>query len=211
MVRRAPAAVALAFLCAACSARRSAPAPVAHAPIGVERQGPVPVEDPASDAGVEPPDEACALPLACDASGAGTFFSIALERTPCSGRCPAYRVMIDARGEISWHGRDFVETPGSFTVPGDARKARELIELVLSSCFLEMQDEYASVLTGSAWANTTVTVGNTTTTIRHHLGDKASGSAAPGKCGAPAALFAIEKKIDEVADTARWVGRDAGL
>jgi hypothetical protein len=207
MVRHLPAVGALGLLLVACSPRGVSPRTVAHAPIGVETTSAVPLTSAVTES-VAVPDAACALPVKCDAREAGSLFSITLERTPCFGRCPVYRVTLDARGEIAWHGRDFIDAPGAFTVPGDARKARELIELVLASCFFEMQDEYASVLTDAAWANTTVTIGNTTKTVRHHLGDTLPGATPPpGTCGAPATLTKIETAIDQVANTARWVGR----
>ena len=37
---------------------------------------------------------------------------IELRRTRCYGTCPAYRVVIDARGHVSWEGEKFVRKEG---------------------------------------------------------------------------------------------------
>ncbi len=199
---------------AACKAPHAPPHPVEQAPIGVVSAAPVPTAPapvthgsatttPASDA----PDPGCAVPTQCASTGTMGVFSIALERTACFGKCPTYRVTIDSRGNVKWEGFDWVDVPGVQTVFGDAKKARELAELVVMSCFFDMKDEYGGTVTDKAWANTTVSIGNRTKTVRHYLGDTESeGARTDGVCSAPSALTRIEQKIDEAANTARWVG-----
>jgi hypothetical protein len=206
---------------AACSHRRPVSRPLEQAPIGLEAGSetvvPSPLEAPGPsgrDAGTplaSAPDPSCALPLRCDAAPAAATFSVTLERAPCFGKCPVYLVTIDSRGNVSWLGRDFVDFVGSTTLPGDPKRARALVERILGACYFEMKDEYQSSMTDTAWANTTVTVGNRTKTIRHRLGDTipdaSETSTGEARCSAPAALTELENAIDEAANTARWIGQ----
>lgn len=214
MVKSTLALLAL-FASVACTPPRPSPRPIAEAPIGIDASAPASTApagstppSAASGAGEAEvaPDPTCAVPTKCATTGAEGLFSIALERTACFGTCPVYRVTIDSRGSITWQGHDYVDMVGSTTVIGDAKKARELVELALSSCFFEMKDEYTAPVTDMPWANTTVTVGNRTKTVRHYLGS-GEGEPSPGICSAPTVLTILEKKIDELTDTARWIGK----
>lgn len=212
MVKRVIAAGMVVGLVVACSSSpRTPPRPIEQAPIGVVAAAPVATTspEPAKVATTtDAPDPGCAVPTQCPITGGIGVFTIALERTACFGKCPTYRVTIDSRGSITWQGHDYVDQPGSTTVLGDAKKARELAEMILGSCFFDMKDEYRQPVTDHPWANTTVTIGNRTKTIRHYLGDEDSnGESVDGVCSAPTALTRIENKIDEVTNTARWIGK----
>lgn len=212
-MRAVPAAL-IVVIVVACKPTRTPPRPIEQAPIGVVSAAPVstapaPVTHgpEATPPPSEAPDPGCAVPTQCASTGTMGVFTIALERTACFGKCPTYRVVIDSRGNIKWEGHDWVDVPGVQTVFGDAKKARELAELIVMSCFFDMKDEYGGAVTDRAWANTTVTIGNRTKTIRHYLGDSTGeGMPANGVCSAPTSLTTIEQKIDEVANTARWIG-----
>ena len=64
---------------------------------------------------------------------APSSFAIALERTPCLGTCPVYRVSIDGDGRVTWQGLQHVETTGvrRATVPPQRVRVfeRKLAEL----------------------------------------------------------------------------------
>ncbi len=213
MTRAVP-SVLLALAALGCRPSRTAHPPIEQVPIGVVGAAPLAAEteEIARGPGTAPseseePNPACAVPTQCPVPETMGTFSITLERTACFGRCPTYRVTIDSRGNVTWEGREWVDVPGTTEVLGDPKEARELAELVVGSCFFDMKDEYSAPVTDQAWAITTVSVGNRTKTIRHYLGEPAGESArTDGVCSAPTVLTKIEEKIDEVANTARWVG-----
>jgi hypothetical protein len=150
----------------------------------------------------------CALPAKCAPAALDPATSVTLKRTACLGACPVYSVTVRGDGRVAWNGEAHVATLGPASATIDPKKARELVEMITGSCFLVMRDVYYLPMTDHAWANTTLTLGDRVKTVRHNvgsLGANVESIALPGYCSAPPALDAIEKKIDAVAGTARWI------
>src|SRR5678815_2518648 len=95
---------------------------------------------------------------------------------------------------------------------------RGLFDLLTTSCFRAMADEYRLPISDHPWANTTLALGGTTKTVRHYQVTLESAGMksydAREWCPAPDVLGTIERRIDEVAGTKRWIGNkgahDAG-
>ena len=129
---------------------------------------------------------------------------ITLERTPCFGSCPSYKVQIFADGRVVYQGKRFVRRKGKAQARITKDAVQELVREFNSINYLNLDDEYnpgspscpegwtdhPSAITSLAWEGKKKT-------IRHYHGCR----------GAQVLdqLTALEEKIDEVANTKRWV------
>jgi len=142
-------------------------------------------------------------PPAPDAEAApGT--KVSLERGPCFGTCPVYRVTLSGDGLIEFVGTRFVSRVGTDT----ARVAPEVVDSLLRSLeaggFFSLADAYlpdapacGRYHTDAPTVSLAVQATGRAKTVRHDHG-----------CGgAPEALTGFERLVDSVAGTARWIGR----
>ena len=133
-----------------------------------------------------------------------SLLAISLERTPCFGSCPVYRVTISRGGMVRFQGTRFVGHVGA----DSAQIAKEAVDSLLADFdrggFYDFEEQYVSGAPGCGLyatdlpsANTAVNDGSRDKRVQHDRG-----------CSeAPQALSALEDRIDEVAGTARWVAR----
>jgi hypothetical protein len=129
---------------------------------------------------------------------------IKLERTPCFGRCPVYRVAISASGRVSFVGKNFVVQQGEASGQTPKEKLDSLLEEIERQGFFEFADRYVAgapacgpYATDAPSAITEVTHAGRHKRIEHDYG-----------CSqAPPALGVLERRIDEVAGTAQWTGK----
>jgi len=129
---------------------------------------------------------------------------ITLERGPCFGTCPIYKVTVASDGTVTFEGFNFVKTKGKATArikPEDFKKLAAEFEKIK---YFSLDDEYVP---GSA------TCGPAATDLPHNRssiqlkGKMKSISHYQGCFGSEVvkALFALDQKIDEVAGTERWI------
>ena len=134
-------------------------------------------------------------------SNADALPAITLERTPCFGRCPVYRVSISRSGLVRYEGKRFVADSGT----DSARISREAVTRLLGELeqagFYGFDEKYVAgasacglYATDLPSAITSVDDGKRSKRIEHDHG-----------CSeAPGALAGLENKIDQVAGTLRW-------
>lgn len=129
---------------------------------------------------------------------------VTLERGPCFGTCPVYRVSLGGDGKVDFTGARFVARIGADTARVAPEQFRRLVDSLDADGFFALADEYVSNSPGCGRYATdapTVTVsvrsGERSKTVRHDH----------GCTGAPRALTGMERLIDSVAGTARWTGR----
>jgi hypothetical protein len=122
---------------------------------------------------------------------------ITMERGLCLGPCPAYKVTIYGDGRIVYRGRYNVSVTGIRIgiIPQD--KIRELVDEFDRINYFYLHYQYI-------WSNGE-TVDNlpateTSITINGHK------SQVHDYYGAPQELKDLERKIDEIAGTERWIG-----
>lgn len=128
---------------------------------------------------------------------------VTLDRGPCFGTCPVYSVTIDGKGNVGFEGRRFVSHQGRATARVPAARVDSLVAELRAGGWYGFAESYlpdapacGRYATDSPIVETSVTVAGETRRIRHDYGCSA----------APAALARLERRIDEVAETARWIG-----
>ncbi len=117
---------------------------------------------------------------------------IRLERTACLGTCPVYSVEIDATGAIRYEGSSHVRVTGLQTARLGRSAVSRLTAMIEQIEFFALQDMYEGGVTDGPTTFVTVTMNGQTKRIRDYL-------------NAPAALTQLEREIDLVARTKRWI------
>ena len=121
---------------------------------------------------------------------------IRLERTRCFGECPAYSVTIDAGGNVTFDGKDFVRVTGRRTARVAISTVRALLETARRIGFFDLHDKYRALITDLPTTFVTVTAAGRSKRIEDYV-------------GAPRALHDFEREIDEAARTQQWIRIDA--
>jgi hypothetical protein len=117
---------------------------------------------------------------------------ISLERTPCFGFCPDYTVTVFGNGTVVYEGRNFVAVEGVQKGQITQDDVRDLVDEFYRTGFFNMRDRYEQSVTDLPSQTTTITIdGNTKSVYRY-------GSE-------PERLAMLEDKIDEIAQTEKWV------
>ena len=143
------------------------------------------------------PDTSGATP-----SAAPAVTRVTLERKPCFGTCPVYRVSVAEDGAVVFEGVRHVASVGSFTGRIDAERVAALARLFEEHDYFALDDKYAygeancaQYGTDAPTVITSVTIGGRTKRVEHDLG-----------CfGVPPRLSDLESRIDEIVGTSRWI------
>jgi len=129
---------------------------------------------------------------------------ITLERTPCFGTCPSYKLTIYDDGKVEYEGRDFVKLKRK--AEGQITKAQleELIREFERIDYQNLADDYTlgskncpHGWTDNPTAVTSLNWKDKKKTIRHYHGCRGSDVLDQ--------LTALEDKIDQVVNTKRWI------
>jgi len=119
-----------------------------------------------------------------------------LERSQCFGSCPAYKVTIYGDGRVVYQGKSHVRVEGVQTAKISADRVRELVQAFDVAGFYSMDAEYPTLITdGPVYTTTIQRAGKVTKVI--------NAGGFPKKV--PEALTVLENKIDEIAESSRWV------
>ena len=130
--------------------------------------------------------------------------AVTLERMPCFGTCPVYTVAISRDGRVEFDGQRHVADSGRATATIPPERVDSLLAELEAAGYFGLADAYVMdspacgmYATDSPSVVTSATRDGETKTIRHDRGCSA----------APPLLSHLEQRIDEVAETGRWVGR----
>ncbi|MBC8087948.1 MAG: hypothetical protein H7Z40_11840 [Phycisphaerae bacterium] len=138
-----------------------------------------------------------------------TSLVMSLERGPCRGRCPVYRVDVYADGKVRFDGKQHVASIGIQSGNTPASSVQELLRAIQSSAFSSVD---TSFVMGSAacgqympdlpWSRLSAKLSTGMKSVQHD----------PGCRNAPRYLRKLEAQIDSVARTAQWIAGngDAG-
>jgi hypothetical protein len=129
---------------------------------------------------------------------------VTLERGPCFGTCPVYRVSLSADGMVEFLGTRFVSRVGNASARVAPDAVASLVRSLETSGFFGLADAYVPDAptcgryhTDAPTVSISVQAHGRDKTVRHDHG-----------CGgAPDQLTGFEHLIDSVAGTARWIGR----
>jgi hypothetical protein len=136
--------------------------------------------------------------------GSGPKTAVTLARTACFGRCPVYSLAVTPSGSVTYEGKAHVRVLGS----ANAQIAPEKLDTLLSELekggYFTFANRYTSAeptcgryATDLPTVITSVTLRGRTKRVEHDYG-----------CGsAPGGLIVLERRIDEILNSARWTGR----
>jgi hypothetical protein len=130
---------------------------------------------------------------------------ISLERTPCFGTCPVYTVSVSPSGQVTFEGRAHVRFLGRATGQIPRQRVDALLVELERAGYFRFAGRYAAsepvcgrYVTDLPSAISTAVLHGRTKRIEHDHG-----------CGAaPGALAVLEKRIDEVLGSDRWIGSE---
>jgi hypothetical protein len=122
---------------------------------------------------------------------------VTLERGPCYGPCPVYRLTLYDSGKIVFEGKNHVRAKGTQTATISKEQVAELVAGFEKAGYFRFKDRYtAHHITDLPTTVTSVQVGRRVKRIEHYHGDSS----------APKILSALENKIDAVVGSKRWIG-----
>jgi hypothetical protein len=129
---------------------------------------------------------------------------VTMERFPCYGTCPVYRVGITADGVVTFTGERFVDSTGTMTHRIEPAVAAGLMQELAASGFFELADKYTYDAKECGMYHTDAP---RVTLVLHIDGRSKTVEHDYGCGGAPATLRSLQERVDSVAGVARWVGR----
>lgn len=143
-----------------------------------------------------------AKPAADAGAGADTSLAVALERGPCFGRCPEYRVELYESGRVLFNGSRNVVVTGAAAGTARISDLRDLVQLISTSGFATFDTSYTPGSAGCGqyatdlpsivlWAK----VGSIVRKVHYDQGCQS----------APRVLRTIAARVDTVAGTAVWI------
>jgi hypothetical protein len=131
---------------------------------------------------------------AAETTGDSVYFS--LERTPCFGSCPSFRITVYQDGRALYEGRRFAPREGRYTGQASAALMQQIRAAVDSSGFYGMLDKYDKPVTDLP-----------SLIIRMH--DGARDKRVVGRVGAPQALKTLGQETEKLLESITWT-KEAG-
>lgn len=123
----------------------------------------------------------------------GDLKKISLERTPCFGACPIYKVTLNPDGTVVYEGKRFVEKIGKYEARVNADDVQRINDIVNKLEFWKLKGKYTAQITDMPSAIVTVETAARKKTTDNY-----------GNQG-PTELWAIEQLIDKVvAGASEW-------
>jgi hypothetical protein len=122
-----------------------------------------------------------------------------LQREPCFGFCPVYKIAIHADGLVEYDGERFVKIRGHQEGQLDADALAKLHAAFAKADYFSLNDSYEDMqVTDLPYVNTSYTQNDRTKSVRHYYGDKS----------APDVLRWLEEEIDRIVQIKQWIGTD---
>ena len=119
---------------------------------------------------------------------------ISLERNACYGVCPVYKLTIFGNGKVVYKGIRFVNATGTKTYQISRDKIKELVGKFYEIDYFALKDKYDGPVTDAPATITSITIDGKTKRVVNYY-------------GAPKKLIELEDKIDEMADSEKWIKR----
>lgn len=130
---------------------------------------------------------------------------ITLERTECLGSCPVYKITIRGDGSVVYQGHKFVRVEGTRRTTVDPEKVLAIAQAFVDAGYFDLADHYRSIKNPDG----TVTVVTDLPTTYTSLMIDSRSKEVEDYVGAPKPLKELERKVDELAGSKRWVAIDS--
>jgi len=137
-------------------------------------------------------------------SEAGIEPVVTLERAPCFGSCPVYRVWVSADGTVGYEGKAHVRQLGRANGKIGTDQVQALLEELdragytsLAASYTPGQPTCGRSSTDSPSAVMTVRLHGKSRRVEHYY----------GCASAPGSLIAMEQTIDRMLNSSQWTGR----
>lgn len=129
---------------------------------------------------------------------------VTLERKPCYGTCPVYKVSVTGDGAVVWDGRANVDSMGRKSARLDADHVTALVRLFDDAQFFTLDDRYVNGGQNCKpyASDAPVIITSITTSARAKTVERDAGC-----FSTPQRVADLEAKIDALLGTARWIGR----
>ena len=129
---------------------------------------------------------------------------ITLERTPCFGMCPVYKVTISADGRVVFEGRHDVKKIGTAKSTIPQQQLRELLAAFEKIGYFDLRDRYNEPEDGcKQWATdnpsaiTSIRVNGRSKSVSHYYGCRG--------IEVLAELKNLEQAIDDAVNSEQWI------
>jgi Domain of unknown function (DUF6438) len=120
---------------------------------------------------------------------------ITLERTGCHSQCAEYKLSFYDDGQVIYEGKANVSKGGRWRTTVGKQALAELVTEFQRTGYSSLNDKYPAGITETSTAITSLRLGDKTKTVSHEVG-----SPFP-----PAALVALEDRIDASVQSVEWV------
>jgi uncharacterized protein DUF6438 len=117
---------------------------------------------------------------------------VVLQRTRCFGACPEYTVWISGDGSVRYEGRSAVAVAGTRTTAISRLAVESLLAAFDRIQFFSLKDRYFGPVTDLPTTYLSLTLGERSKMVQDYF-------------GAPRELKELERLVDEIAGTDRWV------
>jgi Domain of unknown function (DUF6438) len=139
-------------------------------------------------------------PLLRDEPMSSKVTKITLERPPCDGPCPVYKITVSSKGEVVYRGEAHVDKAGTHRWRISRRRLQRLAEAFERANYLYLEHDYTSCgasdapgcLTSVEYAD------GSSKSVVHYHGDPA----------APESLAELEDEIDRIVGVERFTESD---
>jgi acetamidase/formamidase len=144
------------------------------------------------------------IPKSIFGASQGKVDLITLERTVCFGTCPNYKVTIASNGAVTFEGLRFVKTNGTAHGQIKPEDFRQLASEFEKARYFSLDEKYEpgspgcpNAATDLPSARTSIQIGARNKNVSHYYGCRDS--------EVLRSLTALERRIDEVAGTEKWI------
>ncbi|MFC1956146.1 DUF6438 domain-containing protein [Chloroflexota bacterium] len=121
---------------------------------------------------------------------------ITLQRTPCFGTCPVYKLTIFGDGKVVYEGKDFVRTRGRAETTISHARIEQLVSEFEKVNYFSLNDKYTErTITDAPSVITSITIDGKSKSIEHYHGD----------FNAPKQLTELEDEIDAIVNSNQWI------
>ena len=121
--------------------------------------------------------------------------TITLERNMCKGTCPYYSLIIFGNGTVVYNGKEFVNVIGHQVSSMPQERVGGLVKEFYKANYFSLEDSYDKItITDQPTVNTSININGIHKNVFDNQG-----------VIAPKELLLLENRIDEIANTTKWV------